>query len=611
MTALPSSHESQAGANLGPSWPMVLALWLAVVVGIIEVLVRAAERYLLHDIIKVGPHVVWMAPVVNLFWFSLPATCLLLAARTWPQRVSSRVIFAALTSVAFFSLILLYKKMHAAAAIVLAIGLAVQSTRLVAQRLDAVQRLVRRSLPWLVASVAAAAVVIFAWRRLAERRTLAALPAAHANAPNVLLLVLDTVRKMSLSAYGYARPTSPALERWAVKGVRFDRAFVTAPWTLPSHASMFTGRHVHELSTELRTPLDDTYPTLAEVLASNGYATAGFVANSAYCSYEHGLNRGFIHYEDYPITLGMLFVSSVFGRRLLGASYLRELLHYHDRTDRKRAEEVNQQFFRWLPRRGDRPFFAFLNYFDAHDPYLPPQPFESMFAKFERGRPITIETSKFEDLTPAQIQREQDAYDGAIAYMDREVDRLLTELERRGLFENTFIIITSDHGEHWGDHRLLLHANSLYRQLLEVPLIMLLPSRLQVGGRVVRTMVSLRDLPVTVFDVTGVEPESRFPGASLAGYWRDDSPGVQRLIVAGAASLKGNRGYSLISSRWHYIKRMTGEEELYAVDADPLDSLDLAATPLGREELIGLRAMLDSVAGSHVAMATTGPQKAR
>ena len=115
----------------------------------------------------------------------------------------------------------------------------------------------------------------------------------------------------NLSLYGYGRPTTPNLEGLAARGVRFRHAFATSSWTLPSHASLFTGRWPHELSAGWKTPLDDTHPTLAERLASLGYDTAGFVANLDYCGRETGLSRGFAHYEDYPLSVREVFTRYV------------------------------------------------------------------------------------------------------------------------------------------------------------------------------------------------------------------------------------------------------------------------------------------------------------
>ena len=117
----------------------------------------------------------------------------------------------------------------------------------------------------------------------------------------MLLIVWDTVRAGNLSLHGYGRPTTPNLDRLARRGVRFDLAFSTSSWTLPSHASLFTGRWPHELGVDWKSPLRDDVPTLAEYLASHGYDTAGFAANLDYCTRETGLARGFAHYEDFPI----------------------------------------------------------------------------------------------------------------------------------------------------------------------------------------------------------------------------------------------------------------------------------------------------------------------
>src|SRR5262249_48453266 len=176
--------------------------------------------------------------------------------------------------------------------------------------------------------------------------------------------------------------------RLASRGVRFDPAFATSSWTLPSHASLFTGRWPHELTADWTSPLDETYPTLAEYLGAIGYDTAGFVANLDYCSRETGLARGFAHYEDYPVDLVEVFTRYIaMGRRLevsMSACVLDALLETvsghstglvpREREHAKRGEAVDRSFLDWLSwQQGRRrPFFAFLNYNDAHTPYEVP-----------------------------------------------------------------------------------------------------------------------------------------------------------------------------------------------------------------------------------------------
>ena len=189
----------------------------------------------------------------------------------------------------------------------------------------------------------------------------------------MLFIVLDTVRAESLSVYGYHRKTSPNLTKLAQHGVRFDQARASAAWTLPSHASMFTGRWPYELSTHPDRPLDSTYPTLAEVLRNHGYATAGFVGNTYFCNRWFGLGRGFLHYEDVAVCLVEIIRSSDMGRALI--SKVAPSIFTRDRPyayfNRKDAATVNHECWPGsTASRSGRPFFAFLNYYDAHDPYI-------------------------------------------------------------------------------------------------------------------------------------------------------------------------------------------------------------------------------------------------
>src|SRR5215470_12395059 len=225
--------------------------------------------------------------------------------------------------------------------------------------------------------------------------------------------------------FGSARRTTPNLEGLAKTGVVFHRALSTAPWTLPSYASMFTGRWYHQLSADYATPLDATYPTLAEYLTARGYATAGFVGNLGYCGAQTGLARGFAHYEDYPVSWGQLVSSSVLTRTIANNFRLRRLINNDEHLNRKTADRLNDDALKWLDSAVGRPFFVFVNYFDTHDPYLPPAPFDT---KFGPGRPngrhsplhhwLYDPAVGHRELDEATIQHERDAYEGALAYVD-------------------------------------------------------------------------------------------------------------------------------------------------------------------------------------------------
>lgn len=284
---------------------LLAALWFALVFGMLEASVLGVRRLVFADFIWSSRHIAWMTPASYVLFFGLPALGLTLVARVRPRWIPLGWIAGACVAVGMAAMLRLLgeQRIHIAAVWILAVGLGVQVARIVGRGPAVFTRLVRRTLPWLAGVLlAVTAGTEGAWA-LGERWALARLPAAAPGAPNVLLLILDTVRAAELGLYGYPRPTSPGLERLAARGVVFDWAFATSSWTLPSHGTLFTGRYPHELRADFLVPLDERYPTLAETLRAHGYATAGFVANHNYCSYETGLARGFLHYQDYRVTL--------------------------------------------------------------------------------------------------------------------------------------------------------------------------------------------------------------------------------------------------------------------------------------------------------------------
>ncbi|NIT60065.1 MAG: sulfatase-like hydrolase/transferase, partial [Aliifodinibius sp.] len=468
--------------------------------------------------------------------------------------------------------------------------------------------MVRRTTPLVVILTVSLGLGVYLWKVLPEHRIISELPPAKPDAPNVLLLVLDTVRAQSLSVYGYNRSTTPVLEQFSKEGICFEQAFSTSPWTLPSHGTMFTGRFPHELFTASDTPLNPrtpirvSYPTLAEVLSEHGYLTAGFVANLSYCTYAHGLHRGFAHYEDYRVSVPELFRSS----RLTFWLAIK-IWGNPEVADRKKAAEVNRAFLNWLDRQNGRSFFAFLNYFDAHDPYIPPKPFDREFGVDKPKDPFVRFTHKYK---AHEIQALQDAYDGCIASLDHEIGLLLDDLRERGVLENTLVIITSDHGEQFGEHGLMYHVNSLYRPLLHVPLFISFPKRVPAGKRVKET-VSLRDLPATVMDLLELKGEDWFPGNSLARCWKDVDHDLKHKeemqfaeIVVGQKKpewcpeswpVSRGRMTALLGLGYHYIQNGDGSEELYDIDEDPKEERNLANSEDGYALLPTFRSTLKSI----------------
>ncbi len=283
-------------AGAGPARPtrasdlVVLSVWLGLAGGWIEV----GTRVLLKNapgpgqMYRIMRHFLWAVPLANLLLFLAAGLITAAAARRWPR--SSRWLGCRmlLTAAILPPLLLAGRQIYSWAWLLLAAGIAVRAMpRLERSRIDW-RRWGRWTLLALLVPVPVVAGIIVSADWLALAR-LDAGPMPPAGAPDVLFIVLDTVRADRLSLYGYDRPTSPVLQQLAMRGIRFDEARSSAPWTLPSHASFFTGRWPRELGVGWQAPLRTPFPTLAEYLASRGYETAGFVANVEYCSYDAGL----------------------------------------------------------------------------------------------------------------------------------------------------------------------------------------------------------------------------------------------------------------------------------------------------------------------------------
>jgi arylsulfatase A-like enzyme len=592
-----------------------LPAWCGLVAGLLEVGIRVGARAAnpIGRLYLLSRHFLWAAPLSNLLLFVLVGLALSLATRLSP-RIGGWMrprLLCALTLLP--ALIAASPKIYPEAWSVLALGLAITFV-------PAIFRFASRALSilsWTLPALGAVVALLAAWLYLndwikREREKNRAMPSP--GAANILLVVLDTVRADHLSAYGYQRRTTPNIDRLASRGIRFDEARAAAPWTLPSHATMFTGRWPHELVTDWLTPISRKGLTLAEYLGACGYATAGFVGNVAYCSYDTGLGRGFTHYEDYTLnglsvlrTAGLVdylvrttyrlsqgFPSSPLG--WLGNAVAR----WFALDERKSAASVNQEFVSWLAQRPSpaRPFFGFLNYIDAHASYIPPPGATHRFGSFPRtGDEMRIVYQQWPLLDKTRLSRSlvalgRDSYDDCLGYIDDQLGLLLDELERRGLLDRTLVIVTSDHGEGFGEHDLFDHGESLYRTEVRVPLIIVPPGNLR-RPLVVRRTVSLRDLPATVVDLVGLAARSPFGGKSLAGLWIEDSTRPASLendsVISELAApnpINPNHGrspayrgplFSITDGDFTYIRNeKDGSEELYNAHDDPLELMNRA-----------------------------------
>ena len=515
---------------------------------------------------------VWMAPLAETLVLLAAALILVPLTRAWSRPVSLKLITVLFAFAATYGLLRAGRLgLDVWAIRLLSLGIAVQTGLWVGARAEAW----KRRLPALIAGCMAWAVLaggtLHGSRAFREWRVLRALPAAAGDSPNVVLLILDTVRAASLSLYGHDRPTTPRLEAMAREAAVFDGAVSVASWTLPAHASMLTGRLPWELSVGWRTPLDEAAPTLAEALAGRGYATGGFVGNRIYAGRESGIARGFGHYEDAPISLGMFNDNAWHTRNVIG--YIRRYTGWGPGS-KKDAVSVSDDFLRWSAKQSGRPFFAMLNYIDAHIPYEAP---DSIVAKFS-DRPLRREPVNGVVYMASSLEEMRTAYDAAIAFIDQEIGRIVDSLRARGQLDRTVLIVTSDHGEHIGEHSPEMHGhgNSLYASTIRVPLLIRYPPAVPAGVRIENT-VSISRIARTVLDLVASDPT--LPGPSLAmEFEASDSSNAGTpalsLVLPGFATIPTDPVHSgpmasVVLGDWHYIRNGDGTEEFYDSKADP------------------------------------------
>ncbi len=616
------------GLRLDPLSLVLAAATFGLATGLLELLSLIIRVKLFEKgfFLRSG-HFVWMVPVSDLAIFGSVGVALALVS--WSTGwLTTRGVVRILLFLGSLSLLLLVRGLNSLAAAIFAGGVALRAGPWVEARLRRSWSRVR----WGPGVLAAVLVILIgqaitreiSGRFFARNRSLL-LPG---QVPNILLIVLDTVRADRLSLYGYGRETTPNLALLADQGVRFDRARATAPWTLPSHASLFTARWPHELDVERLGRLDHACTTLAEFLGSRGYSTAGFIANQFFCGHETGLARGFDSYHDFPVNASEVLRASSLGWLIsrVAARVEGELKWWLagdaastitlDFT-RKDASAINREFLNWLSSHDERPFFAFLNYFDAHDPYLTPRGASMQCAAVPKSRAdfaMLRDWQKLDKraLAPRDIQLARDAYDNCIAALDHELGRLIGALRGRGLLEKTLLILTADHGEQFGEHQDFGHGLSLYQPEIHVPLVMIFPGRIPTG-RVVTEAVSLRDVPATVLDLVGSPGESPFPGTSLAAVWRhqpDQSAGSSRTNYSelkapiedgvGPRDKKAFDGplQSVVVDGNVYIRHGSGAEELYNLDSDPSESLNLSGKRESGPMLERCRRVLDQLVSS-------------
>ena len=582
----------------------LLCVWFGLLLGLTEAILNAAAyRLHLSSLCLVQPHYRWTAPATYTGLFLLAGIALAVVVRALPEKWRWKLGFRGATLllavVYFYQLVdhlddIFLVGLSNLSQLILACGMGATACRFLSRHAEGFFGAVRYGLP-IMALVAvgwpSGVYVLESW----HARQAAATPTIGPDAPNVLLIVWDTVRAESLSLYGHHQPTTPTLDRLALSGTVFDHAIASAPWTMPSHAGFMTGYAEHAFpSIEMR-GIPEEFTTLAEVLRGAGYRTGGFVANVFFCHRHTGLEQGFEHYDDGVTLPGVIRRTRLLrnvGRDLYVPLFGDELR----RVGRNRsATSVNASFLAWQSRQEHRPFFAFLNFMEAHQPYHPPAPFDEAYGPKTKEDLELLQGWKEavaypEKVSPRQAEMALRAYEGCIAYLDQQLDLLLKELDRRDALDNTLVIVLSDHGEEFGEHGIYAHSSSLYEQQTRVPLLMLMNERIPRKRRIAET-VSLRDVPSTVLDLLGIDP-SPIPGNSLARFWNPESALAQRGDSAVLSELTPFSRLDLpdvspaakgpIRAVWSdktkYIRRdREAVEELYDLAADPMERNNLAS----------------------------------
>ena len=380
--------------------------------------------------------------------------------------------------------------------------------------------------------------------------------------PNVVLITIDTLRADHLGCYGYQQIKTPNIDGLAADGAHFTRAFTTVPVTLPSHTAMLTGTYpmlngMHDFSANKLSPQQ---PTLATVLKQSGYVTGAVVA-SAVLDSRFGLNHGFDFYYDH------------FDFSRLEEANLDEM--------ERPGNVVADQVLDWLGKNSQKKFFVWMHLYDPHYPYRPPEPYSREYA----DRP----------------------YDGEIAFADEQVGRLLRFLKDKGLYQNTVIVLSGDHGESLGEHGEKTHGFFIYNATMRVPLIIHLPGKS--ATLALEDPVSLVDLMPTVLQAAGVNIPSQVQGRSLLPLLRGEKAERPRAVYGETFLPRIHFNWSELrgaeNAKYHFID--APHPELYDLSKDPAELRNLfsdkkAVADEMRAQLVAL--IRDNSAGKELAEKT-------
>ncbi|MBN8549025.1 MAG: sulfatase [Deltaproteobacteria bacterium] len=398
----------------------------------------------------------------------------------------------------------------------------------------------------LAAAIAIVAAVFFFLKISAPRPS---------DKPNLILISLDTLRADRLGTYKYSRATSPFLDSWASGAAVFEHAVTAAPWTLPSHVSIFTGLYPtsHGVNEAKKRSIGESTELFTEILQRNGYQNFAYVAGG-YVGKRYGFARGF---DSFIYNSG-------------------------ERSNKARGfpRTVTMALEKLEKRDPSKPFFLFLHTYAVHCPYTAPEPYRDMFNSPDAEPIDTSRCDRFngkEGFTKGHAQFLSDRYDGSVRFVDDTLKTLFEGLEKQGVKDNTFIIITSDHGESFLEHGRIGHSESLYKELLMVPLIVSGPG---IKPQRISEAVNLVDIFPTVLDLLGFPASTQPDGHTLAALLHGQQESFSRPPYQLSELHRGKMLRSLIDPvDEHFILDLeTNTAQLFKLPVDPLETKDLATS---------------------------------
>jgi arylsulfatase A-like enzyme len=386
------------------------------------------------------------------------------------------------------------------------------------------------------------------------------------NLPDIVFVSIDSLRFDHLGCYGYARETSPTIDKMAAEGAKFTQAVSTTSWTLPSHAAMFTGLYDTShgvIST--RTHLGENFVTLAEALKDAGYQTAGFYGGP-YLHPTFGLDQGFDTYRSCMSRVPQT-PDSTSAKKISEETNARVKSAHVDVTGPRTTAEVG----RWLEHIDGTPFFLFLHLWDVHYDYIPPARYIKIFDPDYRGtitgQVLDNDLTLSPDMPARDLQHLIALYDSEIRFTDDTLRNIFDLLDQRGRFAETLIVITADHGEEFFDHGGLGHGKTLFDEMIRVPLILRWPGQIPAGLEI-EDQVRLVDLMPTLLALAGaskpIESQGRDISPLLRGEKMPPEPALSELLIFDS----GHR--ALRSNRQKLITEKTGDR-YYDLVADPLE----------------------------------------